>query len=124
MRDLPDGGTRAKARGRDEEIVGLERGVDRLSGRMEPAARGARAAAAAPGLGARDFFGPVEALENRIDSAEAGLHGPRSAEGRLAQLVRAPASHAGGRRFESVSVHHFNNQEVSDFKIASLSIQS
>ena len=26
--------------------------------------------------------------------------------GRLAQLVRAPASHAGGRRFESASVHH------------------
>ena len=105
MRDLPDGGARAKARGRDEEIVGLERGADRLPGRMEPADRGARAAA--PGLGARDFFWPVEALENRIDSAEAGLHGPLSVEGRLAQLVRAPASHAGGRRFESVSVHHF-----------------
>ena len=26
--------------------------------------------------------------------------------GRLAQLVRAPASHAGGRRFESYSDHH------------------
>ena len=70
MRDLPDGGARAKARGRDEEIVGLERGADRLRGRMEPAARGARAAAA-PGLGERGFVGPVEALENRIDSAEA-----------------------------------------------------
>ena len=109
MRDLPDGGARAKARGRDEEIVGLGRGADRLPRRMEPADRGARAVAAAPGLRARVFFGPVEALENRIDSAEAGLHGPRSVEGRLAQLVRAPASHAGGRRFESVSVHHFDN---------------
>src|SRR5689334_641551 len=27
--------------------------------------------------------------------------------GRLAQLVRAPASHAGGRRFESYTAHHF-----------------
>src|SRR5207302_1843778 len=26
--------------------------------------------------------------------------------GRLAQLVRAPASHAGGRRFESYTAHH------------------
>ena len=28
-----------------------------------------------------------------------------SISGRIAQLVRAPASHAGGRRFESVCVH-------------------
>ena len=27
--------------------------------------------------------------------------------GRLAQLVRAPALHAGGRRFESCTAHHF-----------------
>ena len=27
-------------------------------------------------------------------------------DGGLAQLVRAPASHAGGRRFESAIVHH------------------
>jgi hypothetical protein len=31
-------------------------------------------------------------------------------EGRLAQLVRAPALQAGGRRFESCTAHHqFNN---------------
>ncbi len=28
-------------------------------------------------------------------------------EGRLAQLVRAPALQAGGRRFESCTAHHF-----------------
>ncbi len=27
--------------------------------------------------------------------------------GRIAQLARAPASHAGGHRFESCSAHHF-----------------
>ena len=54
---MPDGGARAKARGRDEEIVGLERGADRLPVRMEPAERGAGAVAAAPGLGARGFLG-------------------------------------------------------------------
>ena len=30
-----------------------------------------------------------------------------TALGRVAQLVRAPASHAGGRRFESCRAHHF-----------------
>jgi hypothetical protein len=30
-------------------------------------------------------------------------------EGRLAQLVRAPALQAGGRRFESCTAHHFGN---------------
>ena len=54
---MPDGGARAKARGRDEKIVGLKRGVDRLPERMEPADRGARAVAAAAGLGARGFLG-------------------------------------------------------------------
>ncbi|SRR5713101_2495260 len=34
--------------------------------------------------------------------------------GRLAQLVRAPALQAGGRRFESCTAHHiFNNLENS-----------
>ena len=28
--------------------------------------------------------------------------------GRVAQLVRAPASHAGGHRFESCRAHHLN----------------
>jgi len=32
--------------------------------------------------------------------------------GRLAQLVRAPASHAGGLRFESASVHHLCRAEI------------
>ena len=102
---MPDGGARAKARGRDEEIVGPESGEDRLPVRMEPAERGREGGRGPEALRTR-FFGPVDALENRIDSAEAGLHGPRSVEGRLARLVRAPASHAGGRRFESASVHH------------------
>src|SRR5439155_6177935 len=34
------------------------------------------------------------------------LVGPRSFGGRLAQLARAPALHAGCRRFESVTAHH------------------
>jgi hypothetical protein len=41
-----------------------------------------------------------------IDLAESGVHVLASEFGRLAQLVRAPASHAGGPRFESASVHH------------------
>ena len=30
----------------------------------------------------------------------------RATRGRLAQLVRAPALHAGGQRFESSTAHH------------------
>ena len=30
----------------------------------------------------------------------------RATQGRLAQLVRAPALHAGGHRFESCTAHH------------------
>src|SRR5436190_23312891 len=33
----------------------------------------------------------------------------RLPEGRVAQLVRAPASHAGGHRFESCRAHHFSD---------------
>jgi hypothetical protein len=33
--------------------------------------------------------------------------------GRVAQLVRAPASHAGGRRFESCRAHHFESCQAS-----------
>ena len=36
-----------------------------------------------------------------------------SISGRIAQLVRAPASHAGGRRFESVCVHQSENPVVN-----------
>src|SRR6266849_10262126 len=38
-----------------------------------------------------------------------GPKSPRnSLKGRVAQLVRAPASHAGGHRFESCRAHHSN----------------
>ena len=33
----------------------------------------------------------------------------RATLGRLAQLVRAPALHAGGQRFESSTAHHFSS---------------
>ena len=32
--------------------------------------------------------------------------------GRVAQLVRAPASHAGGHRFESCRAHHYNQSDT------------
>jgi hypothetical protein len=39
--------------------------------------------------------------------------------GRLAQLVRAPASHAGGRRFESYTAHHGIAKEILNAGILS-----
>jgi hypothetical protein len=39
--------------------------------------------------------------------------------GRVAQLVRAPASHAGGRRFESCRAHHLNLIESATCNIDS-----
>ncbi len=42
---------------------------------------------------------------NRVPTGAAGLVASRC-EGRLAQLVRAPALQAGGRRFESCTAHH------------------
>ena len=41
---------------------------------------------------------------------------PRDPIGRVAQLVRAPASHAGGPGFESLRAHHsFNNLHAYTF---------
>ena len=40
--------------------------------------------------------------------------------GRLAQLVRAPASHAGGRRFESYSDHHHSSRHLLDLELGCL----
>src|ERR1700756_888272 len=39
--------------------------------------------------------------------------------GRVAQLVRAPASHAGGHRFESCRAHHSNHSTSATFRQAS-----
>src|SRR5215472_5186472 len=36
--------------------------------------------------------------------------------GRVAQLVRAPASHAGGHRFESCRAHHSNQSFTTNFR--------
>ena len=45
-----------------------------------------------------------------VDSAQ--VSGRKSVyEGRLAQLVRAPALQAGGRRFESCTAHHVSAAE-------------
>ena len=41
-----------------------------------------------------------------LTSSDAALSVARRHEGRLAQLVRAPALQAGGRRFESCTAHH------------------
>ena len=38
-----------------------------------------------------------------------GLESEKPCSGRLAQLVRAPALQAGGRRFESCTAHHLNS---------------
>ncbi len=47
--------------------------------------------------------------EKRFSSFR-GSHGAQiGSEGRLAQLVRAPALQAGGRRFESCTAHQFGN---------------
>ena len=43
-----------------------------------------------------------------------------NAEGRLAQLVRAPALHAGSRGFESLIAHHQFRYESPDFSRFSL----
>jgi hypothetical protein len=37
----------------------------------------------------------------------------RTIKGRLAQLVRAPALHAGGQGFESLTAHHFSKLKLS-----------
>ena len=37
---------------------------------------------------------------------KSGLESMKPSSGRLAQLVRAPALQAGGRRFESCTAHH------------------
>ena len=50
---------------------------------------------------ARDARAPLSLLKTRLSS-------PRF-EGRLAQLVRAPALQAGGRRFEPCTAHHFSS---------------
>ena len=49
--------------------------------------------------------GAVGARKIRVDSDPPVVHTLLSV-GRLAQLVRARASHARGHRFESCSVHH------------------
>src|SRR5580704_12168556 len=41
-------------------------------------------------------------------------------EGRLAQLVRAPALQAGGRRFESCTAHHFRHVSVDPGALGSV----
>ena len=43
-------------------------------------------------------------VNSKIQPASTGLF--FGAKGRVAQLVRAPASHAGGHRFESCRAHH------------------
>ena len=43
-----------------------------------------------------------------LDSVSA--HSSPKPEGRLAQLVRAPALQAGGRRFEPCTAHHFTQR--------------
>src|SRR4029077_15615388 len=52
-------------------------------------------------LGAKSRRGPSSPVPKR----RAGLVAPTN-EGRLAQLVRAPALQAGGRRFESCTAPH------------------
>ena len=46
-----------------------------------------------------------EQLPNQIEG--------NGSEGRLAQLVRAPALQAGGRRFESCTAHQFGNPVIN-----------
>ena len=43
-----------------------------------------------------------------------------SALGRLAQLVRAPSSHGGGRWFESISAHQETSREVKQLQASRL----
>src|SRR5215469_8537522 len=50
--------------------------------------------------------GAVRADAPQPGSDRCGLLAARRYEGRLAQLVRAPALQAGGRRFESCTAHH------------------
>jgi hypothetical protein len=50
--------------------------------------------------------GAVRADAPQSGSDRCGLLAARRYEGRLAQLVRAPALQAGGRRFESCTAHH------------------
>ena len=42
-----------------------------------------------------------------LDRGISNLESTAKHEGRVAQLVRAPASHAGGPEFESPRAHHF-----------------
>jgi hypothetical protein len=51
-------------------------------------------------------------------------HSSPKPEGRLAQLVRAPALQAGGRRFESCTAHHPNPYLCGDATIGRLSFES
>ncbi len=51
-------------------------------------------------------YGPmVKRLRHRPFTAVTRVRFPFGSPGRIAQLVRAPASHAGGQRFESVCAH-------------------
>ena len=63
----------------------------------------------AHGRGQKQGVGVEIKLESAVLSMLFGL-------GRLAQLVRAPALQAGGRRFESCTAHHIN-QLLTKFTI-------
>jgi hypothetical protein len=66
----------------------------------------------------RPAAGPCSTIGNWKKSPAAWRRFPRQpfTRGRVAQLVRAPASHAGGPRFESVRAHHLN-QHFTDGRL-------
>ena len=54
----------------------------------------------------RILTGAQTSLKRAVSGAHYALQTAQAFRGRLAQLVRAPALQAGGRRFESCTAHH------------------